>query len=304
MNTDEQETGILLFLSVFIGVHRRLNIAEVHVKAMYIALFGAAGLVVLGLTIEPLRAQPRTAPPGPEFEVASVKAAHSPNGVTGGCHGIDSKYGPNQTAPPPLGRCVITGARLSHLIDIAWDLRSTQLIKSGPDWIARGDDRYNIEAKAEEPAKTTEQQLLTMLQTLLADRFQLKYHREMVDMPGFAMVVSKKGPRLNESRADEAGAFFGGESPGKPMPGRPVSLKARKYTMPVLANLLSAIGGLGPVVDKTGLQGAYDFTLSWDENAGPELATALQEQLGLRLESQKVPVSFFVVDSAQKPTGN
>jgi uncharacterized protein (TIGR03435 family) len=74
--------------------------------------------------------------------------------------------------------------------------------------------------------------------------------------------------------------------------------------MEMLANLLSGRGGKGPVVDKTGLQGAYDFTLSWDENAGPDLATALQEQLGLRLESQKVPVSYFVIDSAQKPTGN
>jgi len=276
------------------------------VKATYIALFGAAGLVLLGLNSQPLRAQPQTAAPGPEFEVASVKPANanSPNGVAGGCHGIDSKYGPSQTAPPPLGRCVITDARLSHLINIAWSFRSMPLIKSGPDWITRGEDRYNIEAKAEDPAKTTEQQLLTMLQTLLADRFQLKFHREMIEMPGFAMVVSKKGPKLKESSADEIGTIFGGESPGKPMPGRPVSLKARKSTMEMLANLLSGRGGKGQVVDKTGLPGAYDFTLSWDENAGPDLATALQEQLGLRLESQKVPVSFFVVDSAQKPSGN
>jgi uncharacterized protein (TIGR03435 family) len=274
-------------------------------NAAWVALFGAAGLVVLGLDTEPLRAQAQKSATAPEFEVASVKPANanSPNGVAGGCHGIDSKYGPSQTAPPPLGRCVITDARLSHLINIAWDLHS-MLLKSGPDWIARGDDRYNIEAKAEEPAKTTEQQLLTMLQTLLVDRFQLKFHREMIEMPGFAMVVSKKGLKLKESSADEIGTLFGGESPGKPMPGRPVSLKARKYSMEMLANLLSGRGGKGPVVDKTGLQGAYDFTLSWDENAGPDLATALQEQLGLRLESQKVPVSYFVIDSAQKPTGN
>jgi uncharacterized protein (TIGR03435 family) len=276
------------------------------VKAAYIVLFGAAGITLLAFKTEPLRAQPQTAAPAAEFEVASVKPASvdSRNEVAGGCHGIDSKYGPSQTAPPPLGRCVITDARLSHLINIAWELRSVRLIKSGPDWIGLGDDRYNIEAKAEEPAKTTEHQLLTMLQTLLADRFQMKFHRETVEMPGFAMVVAKKGSKLKESNAEETGTVFGGESPGKPMPGRPVSLKARKYTMPMLANLLSGIGGKGPVIDQTGLHGAYDFTLSWDENAGPELTTALQEQLGLRFESQKVPVSFFVIDSAKKPSAN
>lgn len=73
--------------------------------------------------------------------------------------------------------------------------------------------------------------------------------------------------------------------------------------MTMLASLLSRIGP-GPVIDKTGLQGVHDFTLSWDEAAGPSLGTALQEQLGLRFESQKVPVSLFIIDSAQKPSGN
>jgi uncharacterized protein (TIGR03435 family) len=70
-----------------------------------------------------------------------------------------------------------------------------------------------------------------------------------------------------------------------------------------LAGLLSGIAP-GTVVDQTGLPGAYDFTLSWDDQAGPSLVTALQDQLGLRLESRKVPVSYFVVDSAEKPGEN
>jgi uncharacterized protein (TIGR03435 family) len=274
------------------------------VKASYVALFAAVGLGLLGLETEPLRAQPAAA--APEFEVASVKPSPSDSrgGVAGGCHGIDSKYGPSQTSPPPLGRCVITEARLGHLINIAYDLRSTGLIKGGPDWVAGGVERFNVEAKAEDPKTATEQQLLTMLQNLLVDRFQLKFHRESVEMAGFGLVVAKNGPKFKESNAEEAGTVFGGESPGKPMRGRPVSLKARKYSMEMLANLLSGVGGRGPVIDKTGLQGVYDFTLQWDEDAGPELPTALQEQLGLRLESRKVPVSFFVVDSARKPTEN
>ena len=76
--------------------------------------------------------------------------------------------------------------------------------------------------------------------------------------------------------------------------------------MATLASLLSVAGSevRAPVIDKTSLTGIYDFKLSWDETAGPSIFTALQEQLGLRLEPQKVPVSFFVIESAQRPTAN
>ena len=93
---------------------------------------------------------------------------------------------------------MITNARLSHLINIAWDLQSMALLKSGPDWIARGDERFNVVAKAEEPGKATEEQLLSMLQTLLIDRFQLKFHRETTEMPGFALMIAKTGTKLRE----------------------------------------------------------------------------------------------------------
>lgn len=73
--------------------------------------------------------------------------------------------------------------------------------------------------------------------------------------------------------------------------------------MPQLAALLSQIRP-GPMIDKTGLTGAYDFDLTWHESSGPSLFTALQEQLGLKLEPQKVPVSFFLFDSAQMPGEN
>jgi uncharacterized protein (TIGR03435 family) len=186
---------------------------------------------------------------------------------------------------------------------IAFELPSIQLIKGGPDWIVSGTERFNIEAKAEDPTKATQEQLFQMLQTLLAERFNLKFHREMRDMPGFALVTAKKGPKLQEAKGDEVVTLFGGSLKVKPMPGEPISLTARKYSMARLATLLSAINQ-SPVVDETGLPGDYDFTLSWDEAAGPSLSTALQEQLGLRFESQKVPVSFFVIDSAQKPSRN
>ena len=67
---------------------------------------------------------------------------------------------------------------------------------------------------------------------------------------------------------------------------------------------MSGFGGRGPGVDKTGLTGLYDFRLNWDEDAGPTIDVALREQLGLRMESQKVPVSYFIIDSAQRPSAN
>src|SRR5947199_1362829 len=125
------------------------------------------------------------------FEVASLKPRTTGvNGVHGGCHGIDSIYTPGQAvAAPPLGRCVIGDARLSHLVSIAWQTQTMDRIKSGPDWIASGDERFNVEAKAEDPTKTTEKQLLVMLQALLVERFHMKFHREPAEVPGFALTV-------------------------------------------------------------------------------------------------------------------
>ena len=195
---------------------------------------------------------------------------------------------------------MITDGRLSHLIGIAYGV-SMGMIKDSPDWVIAGSERFNIEAKADDPAKATEAQLHLMLQTLLAERFQLKFHRENREMPGFGMVVGKNGHKLREAKGDEVVLSFGGAA--KPELRGPISLKLRKYSMPQLAALLSQIGP-GPMVDKTGLTGAYDFDLMWDESSGPSLFTALQEQLGLKLEPQKVPVSFFLFDSAQMPGEN
>jgi uncharacterized protein (TIGR03435 family) len=261
---------------------------------------GAGSLALLCFCAPQLRAQT----PRLEFEVASVKVSPSgANGVRGGCHGIDSKYSGNQmAAAPPLGRCIITDGRLSHLISIAYDIRSVGLIKGAQDWMITGSERFSIDAKAEDPTKATEQQLLGMLQNLLADRFKLKFHRESKDMPGFALLVAKNGPKLQEATGDEVVTSFGASL--KPVAsGEPITLTARKYSMPMLANLLSQIGP-GPMMDRTELHGVYDFKLAWDDAAGPSLFTALQEQLGLKLESQKVPVSFFVIESAQKPGEN
>ena len=245
---------------------------------------------------------------GQTFEVASVKVATSGyNGFRGGCHGIDlaTRRGANE-APAPLGRCVITDARLSHLIAIAYGV-SLQDMNTGPDWIQRGDLRFDVNAKAEDAAKTTQKELLTMLQNLLVERFHLKFHYQSSEVNGFWLTVAKGGPKLRQSTSTEAKAQFTGpkgESMPKPGGERALSLTARKYSMGMLADLLTGVGGSGPGVDKTGLTGEYDFTLSWDNDQGPVLATALHQQLGLQMKSEKVSVSRFVVDSAEKPAGN
>jgi uncharacterized protein (TIGR03435 family) len=84
----------------------------------------------------------------------------------------------------------------------------------------------------------------------------------------------------------------------------PVSMKARRYSMVMLTRFLSVAGRQGPVIDNTGLDGICDFTLSWDEDAGPTLATALREQFGLRMTPQKVQISNFVIEAAQRPSEN
>jgi uncharacterized protein (TIGR03435 family) len=244
----------------------------------------------------------------PKFDVASVKLDKSNNGVPGGCHGIDSRYTPSQTdmlgrtipdaARPPLGRCVVTSARIGHLIGIAWGL-PMRLIEGEPDW-ADGSDRFRIEAKAEEPEKTTEALLLVMLQALLMDRFQLKFHRQTVEQPGFALVVGKNGSKMKPAKGEDVVTGFGGQI--KPAPDRG-KMTTRKCTIARLVEILSFIRS-SPVVDKTGLDGEYDFTLNWDEDEGPTLRTAVEEQLGLKLEPQKVAVSLFVIESAQKPSPN
>ena len=157
---------------------------------MTLTMIRSSGPIWIGLLVAPwLSSQP-----GLTFDVASVKVANTPNGVRGGCHGIDSVYTPGQQAlAAPLGRCVITDARLSHLIGIAYGVSMTDL-KTGPDWIQRGDLRFNVEAKAEDP-KATEQQLITMLQNLLEERFQLKFHKETREVAGFALNCGQGGTK-------------------------------------------------------------------------------------------------------------
>jgi uncharacterized protein (TIGR03435 family) len=142
--------------------------------------------------------QANAAPEPLKLEVASIKvAASGMNGVRGGCRGVNSVFSSQELERggiPALGRCRITDARLSHLIGIAYGV-SMQVLETGPDWIQRGDLRFDVEAKAENPASATREQLLTMLQNLLVERFQIEFHYVTKEEPGFALLVAKNGPK-------------------------------------------------------------------------------------------------------------
>src|SRR5580692_12064928 len=261
-------------------------------------VFGAALVLSAFETPRPMLAQAPQPDASLTFEAASIKPATSGvNGVRGGCHGIDSAYA---AEAPPLGRCVISDGRLSHLVGIAWDV-AMPMLKTGPDWIQRGDERFDVVAKAEDPPRTTERQLLQMLQALLIERFQMKFHLEPVQLPGFALKVAKGGPKLLPTKSEGADFSFG---PG----GKPRSsagmFKVRRCSTRELVRMLSLFGDRGPGVDRSDLAGLYDFTLTWDHEAGPTLETALREQLGLRMIAAKVQTSYFVIDSAKRPSEN
>ena len=228
------------------------------------------------------------------FEVASVKANPGPlNRIFG-----YSASGPRVSYQgyPPLG-----------LVMEAYNLEAYQVVLSRA--IPQEESPYyDIVAKAPGEVALSRNEFRRMLQTLLAERFGLKLHHEMKEMPVYALVVGKNGPKFKESAAD---AVFSGHIG---VNGRNQSITGVKYTMAELARgIRQALGVDRPVVDRTGLTGQYDIkveaTLESRYNRSPEFGdisvfTAVQEQLGLRLEPQKAMIDVVVIDRLEKPSSN
>ena len=269
---------------------------------------------------------------GQTFEAASVKPAN-PNMPDGRIVvGMQSPSGGPGTSDP--GRIRYPIVSLRFLIGIAYDLKPTTKL-TGPDWLDT--DFFQVEATM--PPTTTKEQFRTMLQNLLADRFQLKVHRESQETPVYALLVARNGPKMKESNQQEdvplPSDAFAHRAQGPPnlspegFPAHPnvpatgagifttigtkgIRLTARQRTMHDLANALTA-GASRPVVDETGLTAKYDFVLTFfrpgattpDGEALPEIFSAIQSQLGLRLESQKRAVETLVIDHVERtPTAN
>jgi len=244
-------------------------------------------LIYVGAT---LFAQQSAGPPA--FEAAAIKTSPDPPGSSG----IFESNGRINAKNVTLRRCVRG----------AYDVPEPQVV-GGPKWV--DEDRYYIEAKSAGPAGDHE--LMRMLQTLLADRFKLVLHREQRAIPGFRLVLAKGGLKAQASAPDRGSA---GHS-------RRGHIDAQAYTMPQLALHLSELLNR-PVLDATEITGKFYFKLEWSPDdmqakplsgdqhsgsaldSGPSIFAALQEQLGLRLESGKVPAEVLVIDSAEKPTEN
>jgi len=250
------------------------------------------GLLASGVLLVAIQAFGQPAPP-PAFEVASIK----PSKAEPGSSGITSDKGRISARNVTLRRC-IRGA---------YNVPETQVL-GGPKWI--DDERYDIDAKAASPAGDND--LMIMLQSLLAERFNLVFHREKRPMSGYALVVGKGGLKIQHSARD-APSFTHARRGG---------IDAQASTMANLAQKLTDALHL-PVADFTGAEGEFDFKLQWTPedasarppsggnktgsaaaDAGPSIFAALQEQLGLKLESRKVPTEVLVIDRADKASEN
>ena len=231
----------------------------------------------------PLAMKPQAAP-APAFEVASVK--------------FSDRQAGSWFRFLPGGRLSAT-SWTKQTIQIAFGVEDYQ-VSGGPGWL--GTDWYDIEAKAASPDATKEE-ITVMLRSLLTERFKLRVHQETKEFPAYNLVVDKNGPKLRPLKDGE-----------KSLCGRDNSNSCGTRTTAQLANNLHYTLG-GPVFDKTGLEGKFDILLLFDvysirgqtPPAGydqPSLYSALQQQLGLRLEQQKTSMPVIVVDSIQRPTEN
>ena len=238
------------------------------------------------------------AAPRLEFEVASVKPAKP--GTQGG--GIK---------PLPGGQTyVATNVPVKLMILLMYHLNDSQ-VSGGPGWLTT--DLYDVDAKADGPHSIDE--LHIMFQHLLEDRFKLQFHKETKILPAYELVVEKSGSKMTENHNPEHFDF--------PVQGRGIgSIQATHCSMSYFSWIISQ-NLRKPIVDQTGLKGFYDFKLEWTpelppgaaERAaeagvtlpsanGPDIFTALREQLGLRLDSHKGPVEVMVIDHVEKPTEN
>lgn len=210
--------------------------------------------------------------------------------------------GPGTSANISEGGLVqATNATIRWVIRVAFHLEDRQVL-GGPGWL--DNDRYDIEAKTGRPERPTPDEVQPMMQNLLAERFHLKYHRETRDMQVYALVSEGKPAAGLKKSEDDAPTSMDTNGAA----GSPQRLTAKGTTMAQLSNYVgNRLGRF--IVDQTGLPAAYDFTLNWTQgDAGdsglPSLVTALHEQLGLKLESKKLPVDVLVIDSIDRPTEN
>jgi uncharacterized protein (TIGR03435 family) len=240
--------------------------------------------LILGIAVTSVASQM----PAPKraFEVASIKPSKADVSSSGINSGNGRIYGYNVT----LKRCIMG----------AYAVGPNQII-GGPDWL--DSERFEITAKAEEAV--SDRILMTMLQTLLTERFKLALHREVKPTDAYVLELRNNAPKLEK-----------GDGQGATTNNGRGHIVATNASMDRFAEILSRQMDR-PVMNHTGLEGVFNLTLQWTPDGtkpvkpedgaaieGPSVFTAVEEQLGLRLRAQKVPVEVLVIDHAEKPEPN
>jgi uncharacterized protein (TIGR03435 family) len=287
----------------------------------------APQIALAPVAAQQVRPVPVNPPKRLEFEAVSLKV--NPTGprtriLCRGVDGVFSSSGPTGRMVQPLnagtvpqGRCVGAGIRIADIISTAYGLPFSWRIANNDDWPLIA-DLYQLEAKAENATTATREDLQKMLQTLLVDRLKLKVHRGTQEAQGYALVVAKDGSRLKEATGVE------GYLEASSQASESRSLHGN-FRMQTLAELMTDyIGGGTAVVDRTGLPALYEVHLVLNRVGGsggvrtpegpepgtnlgvfdPPLFKAMEQQLGLRLESRKISVDTVVIDHIEKPSEN
>src|SRR5579863_1448473 len=235
---------------------------------------------------------PAQDPPKPEpaFDAASVRPV-DPNGLIT----VDFRVSG--------GTLVVTNQTLDVLVRQAYNVKYYQ-ITGGPAWF--NSDRFNVEA--ESPGDPSREQMMAMLQTLLADRFKLKVHRESKEGTVYALTEMKGGHKLKPAKEGDQSFIRTYRKTPPTEPGVSYAQVGQNASLAQLADTLTNLMR-APVTDRTGIQGTFDFRFDYGTDdappeAGPPVVTAIQDDLGLKLEKQKGPVEILVIDHAEKPSAN
>jgi uncharacterized protein (TIGR03435 family) len=274
----------------------------VNARTVALANVAIAALTVRILTVGLIPAQApsaiqagKTTPP--QFEVATVKPTQP---AQRGFHELNCKSGTGFAAREQT---------LLTIIEWAYDLpHGINRVSGGPNWMSSPDSAFDIHGKVERKVDFSE--CLLMVQSLLAERFALATHWETREVPVYVLSVGKKGSKLHEASEDPkvmSSVKLNGDQV-QLSNGFSRMASGRGMSMGELARFLSLTPTIGrPVIDKTGLEGFYGFSLDYATTLGddrPDIFTAVQEQLGLKLEAAKGPVEFLVIDHAERPSEN
>lgn len=271
---------------------------------MRVIVAGAAAILpalAIGTPIVPAaHAQPPSAAPH-SFATISIRPTPADQHVSG-------------FSTSAVGRFTATATTVQDLIFYAYDERT---ISGGPEWMRSA--RFDIDARVDDslapswkqlPPMQRDEQVRTMIRSMLEEKFKLQVRRETQDVPIYALVVARDGPKLTPSPITLPGSkpVSHTERGGPRLTPGFHTLTVKNVTMISLSDQLADQPDVDRmVVDRTGLTGIYDFTLTWSaskDGSGPTLFQALEDQLGLKLEPTNGPVEVLIIDHVERPSEN